>query len=113
MSSSSQNKRQEEGSPVSRKQLDPNASKSKLNSVQISEREQESQEPDTESPDTQESQQPGNQSFYLEYVYYRGRMIQLGSYHGFRVIVLQFGLVRFWLEGIANYSILLFIIWKK
>lgn len=41
----------------------------------MSEREQEVQEPETESPDIQESQQPGNQSFYLEYVYYSDGMI--------------------------------------
>ncbi|XP_056219631.1 kinesin-like protein KIF9 isoform X2 [Seriola aureovittata] len=56
----SQSKRQEEGSPVSRRHVE-SASKSKLNSIQIPEGELESQEPDTESPDTQESQQPGNE----------------------------------------------------
>ncbi|KAM9337165.1 kinesin-like protein KIF9 [Symphorus nematophorus] len=58
----SQNKRRGEGSPVSRKQLE-SASKSKLNSVQTPEREQESQEPYTESQDTQESQPPSNELF--------------------------------------------------
>lgn len=74
MSSRSQNKRQEEGSPVLRKQSE-SASRSKLNSVQMSEREQEAQEPDAESPDAQESQQPDNQSCCLEYVYYSCGMI--------------------------------------
>ncbi|KAM7390240.1 hypothetical protein PAMA_008427 [Pampus argenteus] len=55
----SQNKRQGEGSPVSRKHLE-SSSKSKLNPVQTSEREQESQEADTESQDTQESPPPAN-----------------------------------------------------
>ncbi|XP_035853868.1 kinesin-like protein KIF9 isoform X1 [Sander lucioperca] len=58
----SQSKRQGEGSPVSKKRLE-SASKSKLNFVQMPEREQESQEPDTESQDTQESQPPGNEPF--------------------------------------------------
>ncbi|XP_078137277.1 kinesin-like protein KIF9 [Sander vitreus] len=62
MSRDKQSKRQGEGSPVSRKRLE-SASKSKLNSVQTPEREQESQEPDTESQDTQESQPPGNEPF--------------------------------------------------
>lgn len=57
---SSQNKTQGEGSPLSRKRLE-SASKSKLNSVQTPEREHESQEPDSESQDTQESQPPGNE----------------------------------------------------
>ncbi|XP_054479156.1 kinesin-like protein KIF9 [Anoplopoma fimbria] len=61
----SQNKRQGDGSPVSRKRLE-SASKSKLNSVQTPEREEESQEPDTESQDTQESQPPGNEPFHLD-----------------------------------------------
>ncbi|XP_041817732.1 kinesin-like protein KIF9 [Chelmon rostratus] len=55
-----QNKTQGEGSPLSRKRLE-SASKSKLNSVQTPEREHESQEPDSESQDTQESQPPGNE----------------------------------------------------
>uniref|UniRef100_A0A8C9XSA3 Kinesin-like protein n=1 Tax=Sander lucioperca TaxID=283035 RepID=A0A8C9XSA3_SANLU len=63
-----QSKRQGEGSPVSKKRLE-SASKSKLNFVQMPEREQESQEPDTESQDTQESQPPGNEPFNPEYVY--------------------------------------------
>ncbi|TKS87572.1 Kinesin-like protein KIF9 [Collichthys lucidus] len=48
-----QSKRRGQGSPVSRKHLE-SASKSKLHSVQTPEREHESQEPDTESQDTQE-----------------------------------------------------------
>ncbi|XP_070784645.1 kinesin-like protein KIF9 [Enoplosus armatus] len=59
----SQCKRQDEGSPVSRKRLG-SASKSKVNPVQTHEREQESQGPDTESQDTQESQSPGNEPFH-------------------------------------------------
>ncbi|KAM7369743.1 hypothetical protein PAMP_011043 [Pampus punctatissimus] len=55
----SQNKRQGEGSPVSRKHLE-SSSKSKLNPIQTSEREQDSQEADTESQDTQESPLPVN-----------------------------------------------------
>ncbi|XP_040921443.1 kinesin-like protein KIF9 [Toxotes jaculatrix] len=61
----SQSKRQGEGSPVSRKNLD-SASKSKLNSVHMPEREPESQELDTESQDTQESQLPGNEPVHPE-----------------------------------------------
>ncbi|KAF3703731.1 Kinesin-like protein KIF9 [Channa argus] len=65
----SQNKRQGEGIPFSRKQME-SASKSKLNSVQTPERQQVTQpEPDTECSDTQEPQQPGNEPFYVEYVY--------------------------------------------
>nr|XP_046227407.1 kinesin-like protein KIF9 [Scatophagus argus] len=56
----SQNKRQGKGSPVSTKRLE-SASKSKLYSAQTPEREQESQEPDLESQDTQESQPPDNE----------------------------------------------------
>ncbi|KAL7374132.1 hypothetical protein ABVT39_022718 [Epinephelus coioides] len=59
----SQNRRQGEGSPVLQKHLE-SASKSKLTSVQTPEREQESQEPDTESQDTKESQPPGNEPFH-------------------------------------------------
>ncbi|XP_029313964.1 kinesin-like protein KIF9 isoform X2 [Cottoperca gobio] len=67
----SQSRRGGEGSPVSWKGLE-SASKSKLSSVQIPKREQESQEPDTESQDTQESesqdtqesQPPGNEPFH-------------------------------------------------
>ncbi|XP_036935132.1 kinesin-like protein KIF9 isoform X2 [Acanthopagrus latus] len=51
-----QNKRQGDGSPVSRKRLE-SASRSKLNCVQAPEKEPEA---DTESQDTQESQLPGN-----------------------------------------------------
>lgn len=65
---SSQSKRQGEGSPVSRKSLE-SASKSKLNPVQTPERDQDSQEPDTESQYTQESQPPGNEPFHPEYVF--------------------------------------------
>ncbi|XP_076617869.1 kinesin-like protein KIF9 [Chaetodon auriga] len=59
----SQNKTPGEGSPVARKRLE-SASKSKLNSVQTPEREQESQEPDSESQDTQESQPLGNEPLH-------------------------------------------------
>nr|XP_020473152.1 kinesin-like protein KIF9 [Monopterus albus] len=55
----SQRKRQGGGSPASRKRSE-SASKSKLNSAQMPEREQESQKPDTESLD---SQPPENKSF--------------------------------------------------
>ncbi|KAK2859641.1 hypothetical protein Q5P01_004261 [Channa striata] len=66
---SSQNKRQGEGTPISRKQME-SASKSKPNSVQIPEKQQVTQaEPDTESADTQESQQPGSEPFYPEHVF--------------------------------------------
>ncbi|XP_035512922.1 kinesin-like protein KIF9 [Morone saxatilis] len=58
----SQNKRQGAGSPVTRKRSE-SASKSKLISVQTPERDQELQEPDSESQDTQESQPPGNEPF--------------------------------------------------
>nr|CBN82114.1 Kinesin-like protein KIF9 [Dicentrarchus labrax] len=58
----SQNKTQRAGSPVTRKRSE-SASKSKLNSVQTPEKEQELPEPDTESQDTQESQPPGNEPF--------------------------------------------------
>ncbi|XP_030254708.1 kinesin-like protein KIF9 [Sparus aurata] len=51
-----QNKRQGDGSPVSRKRLE-SASRSKLSCVQAPEKEPEA---DTESQDTQESQLPGN-----------------------------------------------------
>lgn len=68
MSLSSQSKRQGEGSPVSRKSLE-SASKSKLNSVQMPDKDQDSQEPDTESQDTQESQPPANEPFPPESVY--------------------------------------------
>lgn len=94
MSLFSQNKRQGDGSPVLRKRLE-SASKSKLNSVQMPESEQESQD-----PDSQETQQPGNEPFYLEYVFYKGGMVHkiLGLVH---IMVLghsfQFSMVRlFW-----------------
>ncbi|XP_067342305.1 kinesin-like protein KIF9 isoform X2 [Channa argus] len=65
----SQNKRQGEGIPFSRKQME-SASKSKLNSVQTPERQQVTQpEPDTECSDTQEPQQPGNEPFYVDLLY--------------------------------------------
>ncbi|XP_045913222.1 kinesin-like protein KIF9 isoform X3 [Micropterus dolomieu] len=60
----SQSKRLGEGSPVPRKRLE-SASKSKVNSVQTPERE--SQEPDTESQDTQESQPPGNEPLHPDF----------------------------------------------
>ncbi|XP_060920514.1 kinesin-like protein KIF9 [Labrus mixtus] len=58
-----QGKRQGAGSPVMKKHLE-SASKSTLNSVQMFEREQAAQEPDTESQDTQESQAPGSEPFH-------------------------------------------------
>ncbi|XP_029385512.1 kinesin-like protein KIF9 [Echeneis naucrates] len=58
-------KRQEDGSPVSRKHVE-SASKSKLNSIQMSAREVETQEPDTESQDTQESQPAVGEPFHPE-----------------------------------------------
>ncbi|XP_071340945.1 kinesin-like protein KIF9 [Trachinotus anak] len=61
----SQGKKQREGSPVSRKRME-SASKSKLNSIQMPEREMESQELDTESQDTVESQPPANEPFLPE-----------------------------------------------
>ncbi|KAF3836313.1 hypothetical protein F7725_028871 [Dissostichus mawsoni] len=59
----SQSKRQGEESPVSKKRSD-SASKPKLNSVQSPEREQELQEPDTESQEPQESQPNGKEPFH-------------------------------------------------
>ncbi|KAM8823482.1 kinesin-like protein KIF9 isoform 2-T2 [Spinachia spinachia] len=61
----SQSKRQEEASPVSRKRLE-SASKPKLNSLQVPEREEESLEPDTEGLDIQESQPPANEPIHLD-----------------------------------------------
>lgn len=62
MGFSSQNKRQGDGSPVSRKRLE-SASRSKLSCVQAPEKEPEA---DTESQDTQESQLPGNAPLHPE-----------------------------------------------
>ncbi|XP_033964587.1 kinesin-like protein KIF9 isoform X2 [Pseudochaenichthys georgianus] len=59
----SQSKRQGEESPLSKKRSD-SASKPKLNSVQSPEREQELQEPDTESQEPQESQPNGKEPFH-------------------------------------------------
>ena len=65
---SSHSKRQGEESPVSKKRSD-SASKPKLNTVQSPEREQELQEPDTESQEPQESQPNGKEPFHPEYVF--------------------------------------------
>ncbi|XP_047423970.1 kinesin-like protein KIF9 [Mugil cephalus] len=61
----SQSKRQGEGTPVSKKRSET-ASKSKLNSVQMPEKEQEPQQPDSDSQDTQESQLAASEPLQVE-----------------------------------------------